>query len=116
MNAPQVWGDSEAWRKWVTKDAMDNADRLFQQALEAVKGNATYTNHVRRAYLEVLWGGIMVNAKPGGNLADKELGLIDGADAAQIKAKAKLFGEIMRENGYDKWSEVVPFDAASYPH
>lgn len=116
MNAPQVWGDAEAWRKWVTTDAMDHADKLFQQALAAVKGNPTYTDHVRRAYLEVLWGGIMVNVKPGASLMDKELALVDGADAPTIKAKAKLFGEIMRENGYNMWFEALQYDAAAYPH
>lgn len=116
MNAPQVWGDGEAWRKWVTKDAMDHADGLFQQALAAVKDNPAYLNHVRRAYLEVLWGGIMINVKPGGSLMDKELALVPDADAAAVNAKAKLFGQIMRENGYNMWSEPVGFDAATYPH
>ena len=116
MNAPSVWGDGEAWRQWVTKDAMDHCDQLFQRALAATKGNPVYLNHVRRAYLEVLWGGIMVNVKPKGNLTDKELALLPDANAEAIRAKAKLFGEIMRENGYNMQSEVVPFDAASYPH
>lgn len=116
MNAPAVWGDAEAWRKWVTREAMDHADGLFRKALAATKDNPVYYNHVRRAYLEVLWGGIMVNVKPGGQLTDKELALLPDADADAVRAKAKLFGEIMRENGYDRQSEVVSFDAASYPH
>ena len=110
------WGNSERWRDWVTKDAMDHCDALFQQALDAVKDNPAYLKHVRRAYLEVLWGGIMINLKPKSDLMDKELSLVPGADADAIRAKAKLFGQIMRENGYDKWSEAVQYDPDKYPH
>ncbi len=116
MDAPKVWGDSEAWRKWVTRDAMDHADALFQQALKATKGNPIYTNHVRRAYLEVLWGGIAINLKPKSDLMDRELAILPGADAEAIRAKAHLFGEIMRENDYDKWSEPVQYEPDRYPH
>jgi len=47
---------------------------------------------------------------------DKELSLVPGADAKMIQQKAKLFGEIMRENGYNRWSEAVPYDPGQYPH
>lgn len=110
------WGNSERWRDWVTKDAMDHCDELFQKAIAATKDKPAYLNHVRRAYLEVLWGGIMINLKPKSDLMDKELALEPGADPVMIREKAKLFGEIMRENGYDKWSEVVQYDPDKYPH
>jgi hypothetical protein len=116
MNANSVWGDAEAWRHWVTKDAMEHCDGLFQSAIAATKSNPTYVNHVRRAYLEVLWGRIMIDLKPGSQLSDKDLALQPGADPNAVAQRAKLFGEIMRENGYNRWSEVVTFDPSTYPH
>ena len=110
------WGDAELWRKWVTKDAMVHCDGLFAKALAAVKDNPAYLNHVRRAYLEVLWGSIMIDLTPGASLMDKDLSLVPGADAGEVARKAKLFGEIMRENGYNIWSEPVPYDPQAYPH
>ena len=110
------WGDSERWRDWVTKEAMDHCDGLFQKALAVTKDNPTFHNHVRRAYLEVLWGGIMINLKPGSSLMDKDLAIVAGADPDVIQAKAHLFGEIMRENGYNMWAEWLPFEAEKYPH
>lgn len=108
------WGDSERWRQWVTKPAMDHCDGLFQKAIAATKGNPTYANHVRRAYLEVLWGRIMIDLKPGAQLTDKELAPQPGADPNAVRERARLFGEIMRENGYDRWSEAVVFDAKTF--
>ena len=116
MDAPKVWGDSGAWRKWVTKDAMEHCDGLFQQALSATKSNPDYYNHVRRAYQEILWGSIAINLKPNSSLMDKELNLIDGADSRSVFAKAKLFGEIMRQNNYDKWREDLAYEPDKYPH
>ena len=109
------WGNSERWRDWVTKEAMDHCDGLFQKALAATRDNPTYLNHVRRAYLEVLWGGIMINLKPKSDLMDQSLALEPGADPQAIQAKAHLFGEIMRENGYTMWSEWLPY-ASKCPH
>lgn len=117
MHMEGGWGDSERWRGWVTKvEAMDHCDALFQKALAATKENRAYYLHVRRAYLEVLWGGIMINLKPKSDLMDKDLALVPGADPEVIRAKAHLFGEIMRENKYDKWAEWHPFEAGKYPH
>jgi len=116
MDLEGGWGDSERWRDWVTRDAMDHCDALFQKALLATRSNPIYSRHVRRAYLEVLWGGIMINLKPKTDLADRELTLVSGADKDDVYAKAKLFGEIMRENGYNKWSEAVPYDPEKYLH
>ena len=110
------WGNPELWRTWVTKEAMEHSDELFQKAMAATKDNPVYLAHVRKAYLEVLWGSIMINTKPGSDLVNKELNLVPGADPHLIEAKAKLFGQIMREAGYNMWSEVVPFNSATYPH
>ena len=110
------WGNSERWRDWVTKEAMDHCDALFQEALAATKDNPTYLKHVRRAYLEVLWGGIAIDLQPKSDLMAKDLALVPRANADSVRAKAKLFGEIMRENGCNMWSEVVPFEAEKYPH
>lgn len=110
------WGDAHVWRKWVTREAMEHCDKLFQKALDATKDQPDYKNHVRRAYLEVIWGRTMVDLKPGADIADKELSLVPGADAKLIQDRAKLFGEIMRENGYNMMSEVVPYNPAKYPH
>ena len=81
-----------------------------------MKDNPVYLKHVRQAYLEVLWGGIMINLKPNASLMDKELSLVPGAEAKVIQRKAKRFGEIMRENGYDRWSEAVLYEPGQYPH
>jgi hypothetical protein len=110
------WGNPELWRTWVTKEAMYHCEELFQKAMAATKGNPVFLAHVRRAYLEVLWGSIMINTKPGSDPANKELSLVPGADPKIIAAKAKLFGQIMREAGYNMWSEVVPYNPATYPH
>ena len=75
--------------------------------LAATRDNPTYLNHVRRAYLEVLWGGIAINLKPGSDLMSDEP--VPGANLAQIQAKRRLFGEIMRENGYNMWAEWLPY-------
>jgi len=96
------WGDGEAWRVWVTKDAMDRAEDFFGKALDDVKDEPVYLNHVRRAYLEVLWGQTMLALKPG---TDNKAEFVPGADIPAIRAKAKLFREIMRENGYDHLAE-----------
>jgi len=110
------WGDAERWREWVTKEAVDHCDALFRHAIEATKDQPVYLRHVRRAYLEVLCGGVMINLQPKASMLDQELKLVEGADADAVKAKAKLFGEIMRENGYDKWAEHAAFDPTKYPH
>ncbi len=110
------WGNDDGWREWVTKEAMEHSDALFQKAIEAVKNDPAYLNHVRRAYLEVLWGGIMINLAPNSSLMDKEFRILPGVDADSIGRKAKLFGEIMKENGYNKWSEPIEYDPAKYPH
>ncbi|MBN1899809.1 DUF4838 domain-containing protein [Candidatus Sumerlaeota bacterium] len=96
------WGDGEAWRVWVTKDAMDRAEDIFHNALEAVKRDPVYLRHVRRAYLEVLWGEIMLTLKPG---TENKAEFLPGTDVPAIREKANLFGEIMRENGYDHLAE-----------
>ncbi len=116
MDANKVWGDSEAWRRWVTKDAMDHCDAIFQKGLAATKDNPTYSKHMHQAYLEVLWGVINISLKPNSDLMDKELALVPDADADVVRANAKLFGEIMRENGYDKWREDRAYEADKYPH
>lgn len=110
------WGNAEKWRQWVTPEAMAHCDELFQQALKATQSEPVFRRHVRRAYLEVLWGRIMVDLKPKTSLADKELALVPGTDAAAVRRRAALFGEIMRENRHTMWSEIVPFDADKYPH
>lgn len=110
------WGDADKWKEWVTLDAMEHCDAIFQSALVAAKDDPVYLKHVRRAYLEVLWGRIAVDLEPKSYLSDKNLNIRPGADAAAVTARAKLFGEIMRENGYNRWSEVVVFDPATYPH
>ncbi len=116
MDAHKIWGDSEAWRKWVTSESMDHCDGLFQKAIAATADNPVYLKHVRRAYLEVLWGAIAINLQPGSDFMNAELRLVPGADEADVRAKAKLFGEIMRENGYNKWREDLAFEADKYPH
>jgi hypothetical protein len=116
MDAHKVWGDPEAWRRWVTKESMDHCDGLFRKALDKVKDNPTYLRHVRQAYLEVLWGTIAIALQPNSDPMDKELKLVPGADEADIRARAKLFGEIMRENGYDKWREDLAFEPDKYPY
>ena len=73
MEVEGGWGVSERWREWVTKDAMIYCDTLFQQALAATKNNPIYDAHVRQAYLEVLWGIVMVHLKEGIDIYDKEL-------------------------------------------
>ena len=110
------WGDAERWRQWVTKEAMDYCDGLFQKALAAVNDNPTYLNHVRRAYLEVLWGSIMINLQPQTDFSNKDLSLQPGVDAEDVKRRIRLFVEIMRENGYNMLSEIVPFNPANYSH
>lgn len=102
----ESWGDSEAWRVWVTRDAMARAETLFQKALTAAKDNPVYLKHVRQAYLEVLWAEVMLDLKPA---PDNKPVLLPGADPSVVRARAKLFGEIMRENGYDKWAEHLPY-------
>lgn len=110
------WGDSEAWRRWVTKEAMVHCDELFQKAIAAVQGNPVYLNHVRRAYLEVLWGRTMIDTMPGSALMSTTWKLQPGADERLLRERANLFGEIMNENGYNMQSEIVPFDFSKYPH
>lgn len=116
MKVDSEWGDPEIWRRWVTREAMDHGEKLFQKALAASRDNPTYHRHVRRAYLEVLWGGIMINTPPKTDLMSKELPLLPDADRAEIMAKAKLYGEIMRENGYNQILEGVLYDPGKYPH
>ncbi len=116
MKVDSEWGDPEIWRRWVTKEAMDHSDALFQRALEATKSNPTYHKHVRQAYLEVLWGGVMVNTQPKTDLMSKELPLLPGTDRDSVLARAQLYGEIMRENGYNQILEGVLYDPNKYPH
>lgn len=98
------WGDGEAWRAWVTSAPMEHGEALFQKALAATEGekNAVYRKHVRRAYLEVLWGTVMLSVKPG---ADSPPVCLPDVDCKDVRARAQLFEEIMRENGYDKLAE-----------
>ncbi|MBN2131684.1 MAG: hypothetical protein JW741_19450, partial [Sedimentisphaerales bacterium] len=117
------WGNAERWRDWVTKEAMLHCDDLFQQALAAVEDHADYRNHVRRAYLEVLWGSIMIDFQPGhhpptllgpeerqaDSSQDPLAGVLPTADPTDIQRRLQLFTEIMNENQYNKLSEVVPF-------
>ncbi len=110
------WGDAEVWRKWVTREAMQHCDELFQKAILATGDNPIYLKHVRRAYLEVLWGRIMVDTKPDYSLMSKEWQWQPGADESLLRDRAKLFGKIMRESGYNMQSEIVPFDESQYPH
>lgn len=104
------WGEGDAWRVWVTRDIMDDSDAIFQKALAAVKDNPTYLAHVRRVYLEVLWGQVMLALKP---TTTNKAEILPGMDVKQIRAKARLFGEIMRENNYThlgEWLRYVPGD------
>lgn len=116
MVVDSAWGDPDRWRDWVTKEAMVHSDELFQKALAATKANPIYQKHVRQAYLEVLWGGVMIDTKRGTDLMNKELTLLPNADADAVRLKAKLYGEIMRENGYNQILEAVTYDPNKYPH
>jgi hypothetical protein len=110
------WGDAERWRQWTTKEAMVKSDALFQKALLACKDKPEFLKHVRRAYLEVLWGRVMIDLLPGSDIRDKEYRFAPGADKEVVLDRARLFGEIMRETGYNMASECDPFDAKAYPH
>jgi hypothetical protein len=116
MKVDSGWGDAEVWRNWVTKEAMDKGEELFNKALIATQDNAVYYAHVRQAYLEVLWGSIMINTKPGTDLMNKDLDLLPSVDPVVIRQKARLYGEIMRENGYNMILENVRYDPAKYPY
>jgi hypothetical protein len=107
MKVDGGWGNADLWRDWVTKEAMDYSDSLFKKALEAVKDNPIYTNHVRRAYLEVIWGSVMVNLNKKPDVVGGNYVLISGANAGDLLAKTKLFNEIMTENSYNMMSEPV---------
>lgn len=48
------------------------------------------------------------------DVAAKELAPQPDADVSVVRERAKLFGEIMRENGYNMMPEVVPFDTTQY--
>lgn len=104
------WGNDDRWRNWVTKEAMERSEAIFAQAIDAVKDQPIYLRHVRRAYLEVLCGSIMIDLRPGAKMLADELSLVPDADESAVRAKLALFREIMRENGYDRWSEIVPFE------
>jgi hypothetical protein len=111
-----VWyGHDQAW--WSSSDPCSH-DLINGEwkTLAATKGSPTHHKHVRRAYLEVLWGGIMINLQRKSDLMDKSLALEPGADPQVIRSKAHLFGDIMRENGYTMWAEWLPFEADKYPH
>lgn len=110
------WGDPDRWRNWVTPDAMAHADALFQQAMHAVQDQPTDLAHVRQAYLEVLWGSAMIKQKPKSSLTDPTPSPLRPEDLPDIQHRAALFGQIMRENQYDKWSEISPFNAAKFPY
>jgi len=97
--------------EWKSLDWADNTQ--ITANLDAIK-KAGVT--VVIADLTNGWGSIMINLKPKSDLMDKDLALEPGADPDVIQAKVRLFGEIMRENGYSMWSEVVPFDPGKYPH
>ncbi len=110
------WGEADEWRKWVTKEAMLHCNELFQKALLAVKHNPIYLKHVRSAYLEVLWGRIMIDTEPGTQLSDLKWKLKPGANETELRKMAVLFGEIMHENGYDMHNEITKWDYNKYPH
>ena len=84
----------------------DTGEQLFQEAVTATANDPVFRNHVRRAYAEVLWAGVMLDLKP---TTGTQAVILPAADAAAVRAKAKLFGEIMRENGYDKLAEWLPY-------
>ena len=75
--------------------------------MAAVKDQPVFLGHVRRAYLEVLWGQVMLALKP---VADNNAVFLPGVDVSGIRAKARLFGEIMRENGYTHLGEWLKYE------
>ena len=102
----ESWGDSEAWRTWVTRDAMTHCDELLQKAIAATANHPVYHKHVRRAYLEALWALVMLDLKPG---TGNEPVLVSGADPECVRTRAQLFGDIMRENDYNKLAEHIEY-------
>jgi len=104
-----MWGDADAWKKWITKDIMVKSDGLFQKALNATRNNPAYYKHVCRAYLEVLWGSVMVNLNKEPQINGNQYSLFPPAKAPEMQKRVKLFAEIMAETGYDMMQEYEPY-------
>ncbi|NOY79942.1 MAG: DUF4838 domain-containing protein [Kiritimatiellaeota bacterium] len=110
ISGHHYWGDNDGWRKYVPKDFVDKAEPFFRKALDATADTPLAHRHVRAAFLPVLFVKVMQSTLPSPRVLDDEIIMVEPNKLDELTASAKLFAEIMAENGYNRWNEKVPYD------
>ncbi|MCP4643785.1 MAG: hypothetical protein GY851_25290, partial [bacterium] len=110
IDSKGFWGEADAWKYWVDDKVIQFGDRCFQEALDAVSGTQPYEQHVRAAYLPILFAKTLGAVPPQPGFEDGNYVLLTGAEGDEIRQGASLFIEIMEETGYNRWNEPTPYD------
>jgi len=110
ISGHHYWGDNEGWRKYLPGDFVDKAEPFFRKALAATAREPDALRHVRAAYLPVLFVKVMQSTLPSPRILDNEIIMVESDKLEELVESARSFAEIMKKNGYNRWSEKVAYN------
>ena len=110
VHGHHYWGNNRGWAEYMTPGLTAEADGFFRRALDATEDNPVYHRRVRAAWLPILLMHALFGVRATPLVSDTEMVLVDESRHDQVISAARLFGEIMRENKYNRWNEKTPYD------
>lgn len=115
IHGHHYWGNNRGWAEYMTPELTERADGFFLEALKRTQNDPECRRRVRAARLPILLMKALFGVRETPLFTETEMVLVDEERRDDLIGAARLFGETMKEWGYNRWNELTAYDPERNP-